>query len=898
MNYRTENIKNLETHYELDLEKGLSPDQVENHRTKYGNNEFSTQKGPNLFQKILHHLLEIMNIILLLVAVLATYLAFIGNGNYTKTIVVLLIVIINVIVSTLQESRAEAALSALKKLSSPTSTVIRNGQRQTIASRELVCGDLIELTAGVQIGADIRLLSSNSLQVDESSLTGESEPIDKNANLEITTEVPLGDQLNMVFSGTNVLNGTARGIVVAVGNQSQMGQIATLLGEQIKGKTPLQKRIDKLAKRLAIIAFGAGVLIFIINLLYGNVPLVDNLMTAVVLGVAAVPETLPVIVTLSLIYGVENMAQKQAIIRNIPAVETLGNATVIASDKTGTLTQNQMTIQKLWLSGKDIWSGGHLSDHEVTLMQNFAYASNATAQLKNGEWEVHGDPTEAAIIRFLITHNLYHPEKAPKRLAEFPFDSSRKKMSVVIAHPQYKGRYMVLTKGAFDRLAPTSQHLTHHPHILNIDGTTALQPDPEEALLAEAQQVHDEFADNALRVLSLSYKVIDEIPSKLSDLEENLNFLGMIGMIDPPRAESKAAVQEARTAGIKPIMITGDHALTAKAIAKEIDIFREGDLVVDGLTLSNMTDAELSADIEKISVYARVSPEDKLRIVKSWQAKGQIVAMTGDGVNDAPSLRAADVGTAMGIAGTEVAKSASDIVLADDNFATIVAAIREGRRVYTNIKKTIYYLLSANVAEILTMLIGAIIGWGLPFTGIQLLYINVLADGIPGFGLSREKADSHLMNQDPVGVKESLFSRGVNWRIAICSTAFIITALVGFYLGRFVEIAGLTPSHQLGQTMAFITLTLASTINVYNARSNQSILRVGLTSNKMIFGTTLLSLGLTILFMNIPILMNVLEVSPLSITHWLIAIGLALATTLTIETTKFILNKQGKKFIG
>lgn len=862
MNYRTENIKNLETHYELDLEKGLSPDQVENHRTKYGNNEFSTHKGPNLFQKILHHLLEIMNIILLLVAVLATYLAFIGNGNYTKTIVVLLIVIINVIVSTLQESRAEAALSALKKLSSPTSTVIRNGQRQTIASRELVCGDLIELTAGVQIGADIRLLSSNSLQVDESSLTGESEPIDKNANLEITTEVPLGDQLNMVFSGTNVLNGTARGIVVAVGNQSQMGQIATLLGEQIKGKTPLQKRVDKLAKRLAIIAFGAGVLIFIINLLYGNVPLVDNLMTAVVLGVAAVPETLPVIVTLSLIYGVENMAQKQAIIRNIPAVETLGNATVIASDKTGTLTQNQMTIQKLWLSGKDIWSGGHLSDHEVTLMQNFAYASNATAQLKNGEWEVHGDPTEAAIIRFLITHNLYHPEKAPKRLAEFPFDSSRKKMSVVIAHPQYKGRYMVLTKGAFDRLAPTSQHLTHHPHILNIDGTTALQPDPEEALLAEAQQVHDEFADNALRVLSLSYKVIDEIPSKLSDLEENLNFLGMIGMIDPPRAESKAAVQEARTAGIKPIMITGDHALTAKAIAKEIDIFREGDLVVDGLTLSNMTDAELSADIEKISVYARVSPEDKLRIVKSWQAKGQIVAMTGDGVNDAPSLRAADVGTAMGIAGTEVAKSASDIVLADDNFATIVAAIREGRRVYTNIKKTIYYLLSANVAEILTMLIGAIIGWGLPFTGIQLLYINVLADGIPGFGLSREKADSHLMNQDPVGVKESLFSRGVNWRIAICSTAFIITALIGFYLGRFVEIAGLTPSHQLGQTMAFITLTLASTINVYNARSNQSILRVGLTSNKMIFGTTLLSLGLTILFMNIPILMNVLEVSP------------------------------------
>lgn len=898
MKYRTASLEQIKKYYQLETDNGLSPSQIKASREKYGHNDFSTKAGPNLFQKILHHLLEVMNIILLLVGGLSAYLAAISNGNYTKTVVVLLIVIINVVVSVFQESRAESALAALKKLASPTSTVLRSGKIQTIASNELVCGDIIELSAGVQVGADIRLLTSNSLQIDESSLTGESEPIDKNAEVEISTDVPLGDQLNMVFSGTNVLNGTGCGIVVAVGKQSQMGQIATLIGEQVKGKTPLQKRIDKLAKRLAIIAFAAGVLIFIINLFYGNVPLVDNLMTAVVLGVAAVPETLPVIVTLSLIYGVENMAQKKAIIRNIPAVETLGNATVIASDKTGTLTQNQMTIQKIWLSGQKVWSEGHLSDHEVTLLQNFAYASNATAQFHDGGWEIHGDPTEAAIIRFLIKHDLYHPENSPKRIIELPFDSTRKKMSVVIPHPKTPGRYMVLTKGAFDRLAPTSQHQPHHPQILHIDGTAALQSDPEEALLLEAENIHDDFAANALRVLALSYKDLDEIPKDLSNLEENLNFLGIVGMIDPPRDESKAAVQEARTAGIKPIMITGDHALTAKAIAKQIDIFREGDRVVDGPTLSQMSNEELNTEIEKISVYARVSPEDKLRIVKAWQEKGQIVAMTGDGVNDAPSLRAADVGTAMGIAGTEVAKSASDIVLADDNFATIVAAIREGRRVYTNIKKTIYYLLSANVAEILTMLIGAIVGWGLPFTGIQLLYINVLADGIPGFGLSREKADSHLMEQPPIGVKESIFSRGVSQRIAICATAFIFTALTGFYIGKFIEIGDLTPHHQLGQTMAFVILTIASTINVYNARSNESLFKRGITTNKTIFGTTLLSLAITIIFTNTPLLMNILEIVPLSLTHWLIAITLALIPTLVIEVAKVILNKTGKKFIG
>lgn len=881
MNIRTNSLSDITKNYKLDTQMGLTDTQVREHRIHYGENIYTEAKGKNIFQKLGKHLFEVMNIILLLVTIPSFYLSVINNDGFIKPIVILLIVIINVSVSMYQEERAETALAALKKLSSPTSTVLRDGKLHIIPSSELVCGDILQLSAGVQVGADIRLIMSNVLQIDESSLTGESEPIEKDATAIITEDVPLGDQLNMVFSGTNVLNGTGQGIVVATGMSSQMGQVASLLEEQVKGKTPLQKRIDSLAKRLAIIAFIAGGLIFLINFLYNALPMLDNMMIAVILGIAAVPETLPVIVTLSLIYGVENMAHKKAIIRNIPAVETLGNATVIASDKTGTLTQNQMLIQRLWVTDSDsVWKTVDkqpLQGSETELMKKFGLALHAKAD-KNaeGNWDIHGDPTEAAIIHFLIDHNLYTPAHNPEQVIEIPFDSTRKKMTTVTRH---NAQYLVVTKGAFDRVLPTTTNLAN-PKI--------------------AQDVHNEFAEDALRVLALSYKIIDKLPAEkdLSTLEENQNFLGIIGIIDPPRPESKDAVAEARTAGIKPIMITGDHALTAKAIASELDIYRDGDRVVDGTTLSAMTDEELKEDIEKISVYARVSPEDKLRIVKAWQDKDQIVAMTGDGVNDAPSLRAADVGTAMGIAGTEVAKGASDIILADDNFSTIVSAVREGRRVYGNIKKTIYYLLSANVAEILIMLLGALVGWGMPLNGIQLLYINVLADGIPGFGLSREKADTHIMQQPPIGVNESLFSRGVSQRIMTASTTFIIISLIGFYLGRFVEIGGLIPNHQLGQTMSFVILTLASTINVYNARSNESIFKVGLTSNKMIFITTLISLGLTALFTNVPFLMNILGITALTSTHWAIAIGLALSSIVVIEITKLVLRIQGKKFIG
>ncbi|MDR0298979.1 MAG: cation-translocating P-type ATPase [Streptococcaceae bacterium] len=877
--YYKKELSAIQVEYNSDFKDGLSTQQVEKNRQAYGKNIFNEKKEKNILQKALKHLLEIMNIILLIVMIPAIYLSYVNQDGFIKPIVILLIVIINVAVATYQEGRAETALAALKKMSSPSSTVLRNGKLVVISSEDLVCGDIIKLTAGMAVGADIRLLTGNSLQTDEASLTGESEPVSKDTDLTFEDDLPLGDQKNMIFSGTNILNGTGQGIVVATGMNSQMGQIASLLEEQVKGKTPLQKRIDSLAKRLALIAFAAGGLIFIINALNDSLPLLENMMIAVILGIAAVPETLPVIVTLSLIYGVENMAQKRAIVRNIPAVETLGNASVIASDKTGTLTQNQMEIQRIWKIGtppEDIKADTQLSDEGDKLLALFGNVLQAKAEQHNHNWEIHGDPTEAAIIRLMIDNQIYNPETLPDIVYELPFDSTRKKMTTVRKYND--GKLLVTTKGAFDKIIHSVKN-----------------PSDE---CEEAEKVHDAFASVALRVLAVSFKTISELPEDLTSLEEGQTFYGIVGMIDPPRVESKDAVADARAAGIKPIMITGDHALTAKAIAQELDIYRDGDLVIDGLTLDKMSDDELSDKIEQISVYARVSPEDKLRIVKLWQAKGQIVAMTGDGVNDAPSLRVADVGTAMGIAGTEVAKGASDIILADDNFATIVAAIREGRRVYANIKKTIYYLLSANVAEILVMLIGAIIGWGLPFTGLQLLYINVLADGIPGFGLSRECADSHIMQQAPIAVKESLFSRGVWQRIVTSSTTFIIITLIGYAVGRFANIGAINPNHQLGQTMAFFVLTLASTFHIFNAKSNESLAKSGLHKNKMIFWTTLLSLTITVFFMTVPALMNILQIVYLTPYHWLIAIGLAMTIFVVIEIEKFIMRKRGKKFIG
>ncbi|MCL2588898.1 MAG: HAD-IC family P-type ATPase, partial [Oscillospiraceae bacterium] len=683
---------------ETDATRGLSAQEATARQQTYGLNEFDEEKKETLLQKIGHHLKEIPTIVLMVAAVIATVAAVLNMQTYgaasfsdwAKVIVILSIVVINVVLGLYQENKSEQALEALKQMNAFKTTVIRDGVKQVIEANQLVPGDLIELAAGDIITADARLIESSSLQVEEAALTGESVPVEKDATLVIAEgeeDVPLGDRLNMVYSGCLVTGGRATAVVVATAMQTEMGKIAQLLNTTKKLMTPLQIKLQQLAKRISMVALISGVLMFLVGFfIWGNAA-IDMLLLAVALGVAAVPETLPIIVTMILSYGVFNMVTKNTITRKIPAVETVGNTSVICSDKTGTLTMNKMRIQQLWHVDRD----PHPADAEFTqdetyLLEMLTSCSNATIEVHGDEDEhVIGDPTEIAIIRLLHDKGLTRvdAERQYPRIHELPFDSGRKRMTTV-HHNGPTDEYIVVTKGAFDRLP--------------------VNWEPE--LLKRATEVHDSFAEQALRVIAIGYKIYDHKPTDLSEeaLEKDLTFLGMVGMIDPPRPESKDAVAQAKKAGIKTVMITGDHVETAKAIAKEIGIMEVGDAAVTGAELATMTDEQLHERVRNITVYARVSPEDKIRIVQAWLKHGEVIAMTGDGVNDAPALKAADVGLAMGITGTEVSKNAADMVITDDNFATIIDAISAGRTSFDNIRKTIQFLLGVNFAEIFVLL--------------------------------------------------------------------------------------------------------------------------------------------------------------------------------------------------
>lgn len=883
MEYKTAPQEEIAEELKVDLEKGLSDKQVKENREKYGKNEFEESKNNGLFSRILEQFKDVMNLILLFAGFLSLYISYSDPSHgFSEPIVIFLIIIINMTIAIYQEGKAEDALDSLKNLSSPVSKVIRDGKEQEIDAAEIVQGDILLLSAGDKVDADVRLIEANNLQIDEASLTGESVPVDKDPQAEVEEDAPTGDVLNTAFSGTVVTNGKGKGIVVGIGMDSAMGSIAGLLSSTTKTKTPLQQRVDKLAKRLAVVAFGAGAIIFGLNFFTTDISVLDNLMTAVSLSIAAVPETLPVIVTLSLAFGVQNMVERNAIIRNIPAVETLGSASVIASDKTGTLTKNQMTIQKIWAVSDEPKSADQsFNENEEWLIKMMGLASNAEVKNEDEEETISGDPTEAAIVQ-LLEDKEWPKEQLDqeyKRVFEIPFDSDRKRMTTV---HEYEGKYLVITKGAFDRI-PLNEETIEKEHQQS------------------ASEIHDSFAEEALRIMGVSYKYLDTMPDDPEDdeLEEGMTFAGLVGMIDPPRDESKQAVKEAREAGIRPIMITGDHAVTATAIAKEIDIFREGDKTITGTEMKELSDDDLNQQIEDFSVYARVSPEDKIRIVEAWQNKGRVVAMTGDGVNDAPSLQAADVGTAMGENGTEVAKNASDMILTDDNFATIVHAVEEGRRVYDNIKKTVYYLLSANVAEILIMLIAVIVGWGTPLTSIQLLFINVIADGIPGFGLSREKAEADIMKRDPVHKNESIFANGGYRRITIAALTFTVISLIGFYVGENVAFnEAVDPSVEVAQTLTFLILGWSSVIHIFVARTNDSIFKAGITENKTIFWTTVFSFAVTTVVAAVPFLADIFNLVALSWEYWLFAAGLAIIIIVVVEAEKVILKKAGKSFLG
>ncbi|MCL2403612.1 MAG: cation-translocating P-type ATPase [Coriobacteriia bacterium] len=852
-------------------ETGLSESRVAELREQYGRNVLEEEKKEGFVMGVIRHLSDVSIIILLFAAAISYYIAYTQGTDYIKASVILGIVILNLFLAMTQEGRAERALAALEELTAPNCTVIRDGQRLVIDTADLVPGDIIALETGSVVPADARLIESASLFSDEAALTGESVPAEKNAGEVISGTVLAGDQLNMVFSSCVITAGNGLAVVVSTGMNTEIGRIAESLKGGKRAKTPLQKRLDGLGRIISYVAITSAVFLFALGVWRGE-PIEEMLLVAVALAVAAVPEMLALTVTLTLTTAVQRMAKKNALIRKLPAVETLGNASVICSDKTGTLTLNQMTITQLWgcddgvFAADDDWE----EKSKRSLLRSFARASNATIEVDaQGEKTFMGDATEVGIMKLLDKKELADSFcESYERVEEIPFSSERKKMSVIMRDKR-DDSYIIVTKGALDWLP--------------------LCADSNEKL-AEARKVHDQFAAKALRVLAIAGRRLDTLPAEedLEQAEADLDLYGLIGLIDPPRPEVLDAVQVAKRAGIRTVMITGDHAMTAKAIAEEIDIIDEGQCVVTGAELADMSDDYLTEHVKEYSVYARVSPEDKLRIVKAWQKNEAVVAMTGDGVNDAPALNVADVGVAMGITGTEVAKGASDMILTDDNFATIVDAVREGRNVFRIVKKVILFLFACNLSEVAIMLIGQVAGWGLVLTPIMLLLINVVGDGIPGLRLANEPANPNLMHRKPVAKDESFFGGGISKFLARQVVFFTISGLLGYWYGAFLipgygdfwnHLGTVGVSDPLGQTLAFLAIGWSSILHIFNARSSKSIFKKSVRDNWPLFW---LAMGMVVLFgvfIASPFFQRIFQLSPLTWDQWFWGTMIALMPT-------------------
>ncbi|MBC8575171.1 calcium-translocating P-type ATPase, PMCA-type [Yanshouia hominis] len=811
-------------------ESGLTTGQVSERFSRYGPNRLKEKKKKTNLQRFFDQFKDVMILILIVAAVISFVIACMGNDpmEFFEPVLILLIVVLNAVMGMLQESKAEKALDALKNMSAPHARVLRDGEEQIIDASELVPGDIIHLEAGDFIPADARLLHSVSLKSEESALTGESVPSEKEADDLIEQKASLGDRSNMVFSGCSITYGTATAVVTATGMDTEMGKIANLLDGESETQTPLQKKLAQLGKYLGIVALAACGIIFVVGLASG-IPVLEIFMTAVSLAVSAIPEGLPAIVTIVLSIGVQRMVKKNALIRRLPAVETLGGASVICSDKTGTLTQNRMTLVKACLDGYADFEtiSTHNSDEVKQLLLYGTLCCDGSVVFHGNEEQHIGDPTETAIV--LAAHKNGMPkddlEKKYPRLAELPFDSDRKLMSTV---NQINGKKIVIVKGAFDMMAARC-----------IAGD-----------LEMARKVTEEMSADALRVLAVAYKEIDSIPETLTseDVESGLTFMGLVGMIDPPRPEAKAAVATCRRAGIKPIMITGDHVVTASAIAKELGILETGDRAITGAELDAMTDSQLDDQVEHISVYARVSPENKIRIVKAWQRKDQVVSMTGDGVNDAPALKAADIGCAMGITGTDVAKGAADMTLTDDNFATIVDAVREGRGIYANIKKVVGFLLGTNIGEVIAVFVAMLLWHKSPLLSMQLLWINLVTDSLPAVALGMEAVEPDIMDRNPKPKNEGIFAHGLGLRVVLQGLMFAILTLIGFKAGE-----SFTGTLAGGQTMAFMTLSLSQVIQAYNMRSEHSLFKIGVFTNHKLNWACLASILLVALVLFTPV---------------------------------------------
>ena len=857
--------------------EGLTSQQVYRIRQEKGENILQEGKKKSIFQVFISQFADLLVVILIVAAVISMF-----SGNVESTIVILLVLVMNAVLGTIQHVKAQRSLESLKQLSSPCAKVIRDGVKQEVPSREIVPGDIVMLEAGDMIVADGRILHNFSLQVNESSLTGESTNVEK-SDAVLEGDAALADRVNMVYSGSLVTYGRAEVLVTATGMETELGKIAGLMNAAKERKTPLQENLDQFSGRLAMLIMIICAVVFVLCM-YRQMPLLDSMMFAVALAVAAIPEALSSIVTIVQAFGTQKMAKENAIIKDLKAVESLGCVSVICSDKTGTLTQNKMTVQQIYMNHKVYEPREfNISDQTQRYLLYDAVLNNDSSIV---DGKGIGDPTEYALLEML--RNIYvdagtffdeteiHEDvlrRNMERLEEVPFDSDRKLMSSkYLLH----GVPTILTKGAVDVLLDRCTH---------VRSCNVIHPMTEQEK-DKIRRQNEIFSQNGLRVLAFAYKESDEVLSP--DTEYGFIFLGMVSMVDPPRPESMEAVASAKRAGIRPVMITGDHKITAVAIARQIGIYEEGDLALTGAELDALTDKELDDKVSRISVYARVSPENKIRIVEAWQRKGNIVSMTGDGVNDAPALKKADIGVAMGITGTEVSKDAASMILSDDNFATIIKAVANGRNVYRNIKNAILFLLSGNTAGILSVLYTSIMGLAVPFAPVHLLFINLLTDSLPALAIGMEPADAELLNEKPRDPKTGIMTKDFVVTMLSEGILIAIAAMSAYHIG-------IATSAAMASTMAFATLTLARLFHGFNCRGRESIFRLGLLSNKYSLYAFGAGVGLLALVIFVPVLHGVFSIESLS----LVAIGqivaLSFVPTLIIQFVKMVKTDKKQK---
>lgn len=877
-------IDEVEKKLQVTIPQGLTEEQVQARRKKFGANELDAQKKQSRWLLFLKQFQDFMVLVLLGATLIAGLL-----GEYVDAIAIMIIVLVNGCIGYFQEQKAEDSLEKIKQLSAPISNVKRNGKWKKINSRELVAGDVVKIQSGDRIPADIRVVEANSLEIEESALTGESLPVAKIGQAMTETDLDPQDQLNMAFMGTLVTKGQGIGIVTRTGMQTEMGKIASLIMTTRKIMTPLERKLAELGKVLIIVAFLLTALVVILGILQGR-PLYHMVLAGVSLAVAAIPEGLPAIVTVALSLGVQRMIKRKAIVRKLSSVETLGSASVICSDKTGTMTENQMTVKKLYLNGEflhltgegyqingEILNGDQTVDGDhpnLDAMLRYGILCNqANLKLQDGQYTIDGDPVDGALLVAARKFGLNEAIKAEYRLVkEFPFDSERKRMSVVVEDE--KSRRFLIVKGAPDVLLPRSSfHLTKDGRkVLDLTGKDKFN------------QAIERMASDALRIIGIGVRPLrkDELLDDAAFLETEITFIGLYGMIDPPRKEVKPAILACRQAGIKTVMITGDHANTATAIAKELELLPESGRAVSGSELNQMTQHELEKQIEEIYVFARVTPEHKLRIVKAFQSRGHVVAMTGDGVNDAPSIKAADIGISMGISGTDVTKEASSLVLMDDNFATIKAAIDEGRNIYENIRKFIRYLLASNVGEILVMLFAVMLKMPLPLVPVQILWVNLVTDGLPAMALGMDTSEEDVMKRKPRNPREGVFARGLGYKIVSRGILIGLVSLIAFLFAYHNDPDNLT----YARTMTFTTLVMAQLIHVFECRSEKSIFARNPFENKYLLFAVLSSVLLLLIVVYWPPLQPIFHTTALGVLDWLIVLILSLLPTILFAYTK------------